>query len=247
MKKIIVVTIIAIIVCSLSYAKIYPTTTIVPEDNNLRFSDLMVEANDSRGRRVMITTENREKIPGFYYNACINEILKGSEIGIIEGYDDGTFKPDNPVGKGDFIKLAISLSLGINNNANGINRLDNYEIRVPFEHYTAKYIAIAEMQGVIDHNQINSMNVDDPITRLEVITILSKIQIKMKGIPQFTDGELPKYTDISPLTEEERALVLHAARYRLLENMESTTKEIELKPFINMTRAEIARALMRVY
>ena len=246
MRRIIVITIIVSIICTLSYAKIYSTSEVVKKNDNLKFSDLQIEALDARGRRIEIR-EDKEKIPGYYNNFAINEILKGSEIGIIEGYEDGTFKPDNPVGKGDFIKLAISLALGANNNSNGINRIDNYEIRVPFEHYTAKYVAIAEMQGVIEHNQINSMNVDDPITRLEVILILSNIQIKMKGISQFTDGELPKYTDISPLTAEEKALVLHAARYRLLENMESTTQEIELKPFANMTRAEVARALMRVY
>ena len=246
MKRIIVITIIVSIICTLAYAKIYNTKELTKKNDNLKFSDIQVEAYDARGRRQEIR-EGNEKIPGYYYNFAINEILKGSEIGIIEGYDDGTFKPDNPVGKGDFIKLAISLALGVNNNANGVNRIDNYELRIPFEHYTSKYVAIAEMQGVIEHNQINSMNVDDPITRLEVITILSKIQILMKEIPQFKDGELPKYTDISSLTEEEKGYVLHAANYRLLENMESTTQEKELKPYANMTRAEIARALMRVY
>ncbi len=231
---------------TICYAKIYNTQAVIPLTNNLKFSALQEVARDRDGREIKITVDGKQQT-GYKYNFAINEILKGSDVGIIEGYDDGTFKPNNPVGKGDFIKLAISLALGVNNNENGINRIDYYDIPTSFDHYTAKYVAIAEMQGIIEHGNINAYNIDDPITRLEVITILSKIQIKMKGIPQFTDGELPNYTDISPLTDEERSLVLHAARYRLLENMDNIKQKIELRPYANMTRAEVARALMRVY
>jgi hypothetical protein len=242
MKKIIVFIFAIAIICSFAFGKIYSTKSVVDKTDEYRFSDLQTLAKSKDGKQLYV----RNKIPGYYNNFAINEILKGSEIGIIEGYSDGTFRPNDSIAKGDFIKLAISLALGINNKE-GFNRIDSYNIPTPFNHYTAKYIAIAEMQGVLNHGEINVDNVEDPITRIEVITILSKIHINMKGKEKFTDGKMPNYSDISTLTEEQKEYVLHAAKYRLLENMDNTTDKIDLKPYSNMTRAEVARALMRVY
>ena len=243
MKKILSVLLVVAVVSSVAFGKIYNTTKVVPLDNSLMYSDLQEPALDKDGRHKYIETGSKRQ-QGYYYNKSINEILKGSQIGIINGYPDGTFKPNDSVSKGDFVKLAIGLALGVNSD---INRIQSYDIPTTVNHYTGPYIAIAEIQGIITPGDINNENVMDPITRIEMITILSNIQIKMKGIPQYHDGELPNYSDIYVLTEEQKALILHAAKYRLLENMDNSVGKIELKPFSYLTRAEAARALMRIY
>ena len=65
----------------------------------------------------------------------------------------------------------------------------------------------------------------------------------MKGISKYRDDK-SLYTDIDSLTNEEKDLLIHAARYELIEGMLSTK---EIKPHEELTRAEAAVALMRVY
>ena len=102
---------------------------------------------------------------------------------------------------------------------------------------------MAEMQNVIEKDKYTDKNLDEPITRIEMICILSRIQINMKSIAQNREGKL-QYTDIGNLTEEEKALLLHAAKYTLINDMLETTT---FMPNQNLTRAEATVAIMRIY
>ena len=243
MKKIIFVLLIVYIVTfSFASAKIYDTYNPVKEDNNLVFNDLQEPAYEKDGRTRTLDRVTRE--PMFYYNPCINEIIKATKITVdkdnnklIQGYSDGSFRPNDNVTKAEFIKMAVCLAT---------NRNFDFSI-IPhshIKHWAGKYVAVAEMQGVVDKGEYNDYNLDDEITRLEMIMILSKIQINMKGIDQYRDGQLPAYTDIDTLTEEQKGYLLHAVRYELLPHMFDSD---EVKPFSYLTRAEAARAIIRVY
>ena len=257
MKKIFfVLVVILITVSSVAFAKIYSLSKKTEPhiyDGNLPYKDLETQALDFNGKPYV----NEKKQPLYYYHKYINEILKASNITIdrqghklVEGYETGNFEPDKEVTHGEFIKMAISLSnnrsfdYSIFPKPNSADMID--------KHWAAPYVVVAEMQGVIDVGDINYTNIDEPITRLEVIKILSKIQINMKGIPQFTDGYLPNYTDITQITKEERDLLLHAAKYDMIEGMynpdgEGEEQELKLEPYKYITRAEAVRALLRVY
>ena len=246
MKKLLI-TIIILIVLSLPFAlaKIYDIYAEVPLDTSLPFDDLMYPVMEDGGRRQKLN-DNRE--PLYSYNSCLNEILKAMKITIdkegtklISGYPDepGKFKPDAYVTKGEFIKMAIGLS---------VDREFDFSIISSghINHWAAPYVAVAEMQNVVNRGEYNEENLNDPITRLEMIVILSKIQINMKGIPQYKEGTLPNYTDIDTLSEEEKGYLLHAAKYELIQGM-LDPGFTEIKPFSNLTRAEAARAIVRVY
>ena len=101
------------------------------------------------------------------------------------------------------------------------------------------------MQGVIDKGAYTDEKLKKPLTRLEMVLMLSKTQIKMKGIPQNQIGSLV-YTDISKLTDDEKDLLLHAVKYDLLEGMRDGTNK-KFEPNKNLTRGEAAAALMRIY
>ena len=165
------------------------------------------------------------------------EILIAARVGFINGYEDGTFKPDNNVTRAEFIKMLMGLST---------NRTFNFEaIPTTYYNWAGKFVTLAEMQGVIEKGKYTDETLDEPITRLEMVCMLSKVQIKMKGIQQSQLGRLV-YTDISGLTEEEKGLLLHAASYDLLEGMKES-KISKFEPDKNITRAEAARALVRIY
>ena len=165
------------------------------------------------------------------------EILIAARVGFIEGYEDGTFRPDNPITRSEFIKMLMGLAT---------NRTFNFEaIPTTYRNWAGKFVTLAEMQGIIEKGKYTDEDLDKPITRIEVICMLAKVQIKMKGIPQSQLGHLI-YTDIDELTEEEKGLLLHAASYDLLEGMKDGTIKM-IEPDKNITRAEIARALVRIY
>ena len=251
MKKVIFAIIFVLITC-LSYAFaltniINPYTDFKKSEEVIKppFSDLYVEVYDFRGK---IKVDNITKEQIFNYHPAINEIDKATQITIdnagtklIAGYEDGTFRPNNNITRGEFIKIAIGISVN--------KSFDFTRYEKPFEHWAAPYVAVAEMHGVLEKNQFNLDNINQPITRLEAILILSKIQIKMKDIPMFKDGYLPNYTDIDDVTEEEKAYIKHACRYDLFQGMLPTdaNMEVQLRPYEKLTRGDATRAIMRVY
>ncbi len=250
-RAIFIVLTLLVIACSSIYATLYDPNKSITFRDDLPFDDLLVPVLDKGGNQ----KRDKEQNKLYNYHKYINEILKANSITIdknnsrlIEGYknesgDGYSFMPDSTISRGEFIKMAISL-------AN--NRGFDYSIfPIPANikgHWAAPYVVVAQMQDVLNEGDITLSNIDEPITRLEVIRILSKIQINMKTIPQYVDGILPNYTDISNLSEEDRAYLLHAAKYDLLENMlKQDGGELKIYPDKNITRAEAARAVLRVY
>lgn len=178
-------------------------------------------------------TKKQQEVPHQYKR----EILIAARIGFLEGYEDGTFKPDNPITRAEFIKMLMGIST---------NRTFNiYTIHTTYRNWAGRYVTLAEMQGIIEKGKYTEEDLEKPITRLEVVCMLAKVQIKMKGIPQNQLGSLI-FTDIDELTEEERELLLHAASYDLLEGMKDGSMK-EFEPAKEITRAETARALVRIY
>lgn len=165
------------------------------------------------------------------------EIMKAANIGLIQGYPDGNFMPDSNITRAEFIKIAMTLAT---------NKTFDFSImpECGVTNWAGPYVSAAEMQNVVEKGKYTDANISEPITRIEMICILSRIQINMKGISQYRDADVSLYTDINSLTKDERDLLVHAARYELIEGMLSTK---EIKPHEELTRAEAAVALMRVY
>lgn len=193
-------------------------------DKDADFPDLITEVTVNK-KVTQVVNPNRR------------EILMAARVGFIEGYEDGTFKPDNPITRAEFIKMLMMFST---------NRTFNIStIPTKYKNWAGRYITLAEMQGVINKGRYTEAELDEPITRLEVVCMLAKVQIKMKGIEQSQLGHLI-FTDIDGLTTEERELLLHAASYDLLEGMKDGTMK-QFEPTKNITRGEAARALVSIY
>lgn len=168
---------------------------------------------------------------------AVREITQATNIKVIEGYPDGYFRPENTISREEFIKMLMVLAT---------NRTFDFEsVDTKYASWAGSYVTIAEMQGVIEPGTYTDETLKEPITRLEMVLMLSKTQIKMKGIPQNQLGSLV-YTDIDNLTDDEKDLLLHAAKYDLLEGMADGSSKL-FEPNKNLTRGEAAAALMRIY
>ncbi len=199
----------------------------------VEFPDLKTVIVDQKGKP--ITDKNGEY--KYEQHWATKEIMKAANIGLIEGYPDGNFMPDSNITREEFIKIAMTLAT---------NKTFDFGVMPECQvtDWAGPYVSAAEMQNVVPVGKYTDENVTEPITRIEMICILSKIQINMKGISQYREADISLYTDIDSLTNEEKELLVHAARYELIEDMLEIT---EIKPNENLTRAEAAVALMRVY
>ena len=200
------------------------------------FPDLKVQQYDKNGRP-LVDSKTNEYIYSEHWAA--KSIMKSSRIGFIDGYrqEDGTyvFKPNQAITRAEFIKMAIALAAN--------RTFDFNTIPSDMKHWAGKYVKVAEMQNVLDKGEYTDDNIDEAITRIEMICILSKIQINMKGVAQNRVGKL-HYTDIDDLTEDEKGLLLHTAKYTLIKDMLQSTS---FEPHKNLTRAEAAVAIMQIY
>ncbi len=201
-------------------------------EGDLPYDDLIWYTKDRMGRPVKNV------------HTAIREIIQASKIGILVGYpaeDDEQgrklFKPNEPIKRSEFIKSLIVLATNRTFDFNNINSR--------YSEWYGPYVTIAEMQGIIDKGQYSKEELDEPITRIEMIFMLAKTQINMKGIEQFQLGKI-SYTDIDYLTKDEKDLVLHAAQYDLLEGMKEGVNS-SLEPNKQLTRGEAAVAFMRIY
>lgn len=215
-KHIIVLCLIAIMMITffqVCFAKVY------------KFPDIYWTEYDNFGRSYVVE------------HFAVREITQATNIKVITGYPDGTFRPNNSISREEFIKMLMVLATN--------RTFDFASVDTKYKSWAGPYVTIAEMQGVIDEGTYTDETLKDPITRLEMVLMLSKTQIKMKNIPQNQIGKLV-YTDIKNLTDDEKDLILHAAKYDLLEGMKDGTSKL-FEPNKNLTRGEAAAALMRIY
>lgn len=156
----------------------------------------------------------------------INEL---TEKGVINGYDDDTFRPENTLTKGEFLKLIVTASMP---------HLDYTIAPRDFEHWAAGYAKVAENYSAVTKGSITAENIDTPITRMEVIEILSVCDINMRKSEQKT-ADVLNFSDVSGLTLKQTILLSHAVASDIIGGYPDGT----FKPNNNLTRAEASKIL----
>ena len=158
-------------------------------------------------------------------NSYITEL---SGKGVINGFPDGTFGPSETLTYGQFIKLIVSAS---------IEGVDYELVSTDVDHWAAPYLKVAQNYGAVEEG-ITAERLDQPISRLEVVTILGKCDMDMRLHEQQSVEDLP-FTDISNISTLERYMLGHAVASNIINGYTDGT----FKPANNLTRAEAAKVL----
>ena len=99
---------------------------------------------------------------------CNNAISTLSNMGILKGYEDGTFRPDAPVTRAEFAAIAARFSDG---EANEYAAFSD----VPQDYWASKEIAKAAKLGWIKGYKDGTFRPKNNITRAEAMTLVNRV------------------------------------------------------------------------
>lgn len=103
--------------------------------------------------------------PGYWAYEPITKLV---EQGILNGYEDGSFKPDNPVSRAEFSKMMVK-GLGVENTGGCVATQFK---DVPLEHWALQSIAICVCKGYVKGFEDGSFRPDGDISGAELAAIL---------------------------------------------------------------------------
>ena len=100
-----------------------------------------------------------------WYNNAVSTL---SNMGVIGGYADGTFRPDAPISRAEFAKIAVSFT---QNNGSAVY---NYFTDVKTTDWFAPYVTAAKDDGLIEGYSDGSFKPESKITRAEACAIVNR-------------------------------------------------------------------------
>ena len=120
---------------------------------------------------------------------CNNAISTLSNMGIIDGYLDGTFRPDGSITRAEFSKMAVNFF------DYTVKEYQGYFPDVPEDAWYARYVEAAREMKLIEGYIDGSFQPNKAITRAEACTIVNrtlgrlpdKDQMDVKGIITWPD------------------------------------------------------------
>lgn len=111
-------------------------------------------------------------------------------IGIIDGYKDGTFKPNEPVTRGEFAKLAVAFA--------DLTRTDKVVFSdVQTGHWAYQYVSAAYEAGWLKGYADGTYRPDKDISRSETVTMVNQVINRTVTLARLKElGVVNPYTDL---------------------------------------------------
>ena len=165
-------------------------------------------------------------VDGAWYKDYVYDL---AEKGVINGYPDGTFKPDGGVTVAEFIKLIIVASTG--------DRVKYDLVETSFDHWAAPYVKVGENYGVFEKGEYTRDDMDKPISRIEIVKILSRCDMIIKETPQKSTTKV--FTDVSGVDPDNIVYLSHAVGIGVINGDPAGT----FRPNDGLIRSECAKVI----
>ncbi len=165
-------------------------------------------------------------------------VMKMTEYGILNGYADGSFKPDKVVSREEFATMMVrALKLEITDSESSFNDVkDNY--------WASKYIEAAKpyLTGFVKNGEYTFKPKADSLREDMAVALV-------KALAKDEDREnlryLEFYEDKDDISENLKLKMATAIKEKLIKGYEEDGKKY-LKPQATLTRAEAAKLLLTV-
>lgn len=176
----------------IAYITGYPNDKFLPDNNMTRaevttmFARLMKEKMDSAETYPSDFTDVDSEE---WYAAYIGYM---SKFNVISGYEDGTFRPNQPITRAEFVTIASRFAKSIEN-----SECDFSDITKNYWAYN--YIAFAANNGWIGGYEDKTFRAERPITRAEVVTIVNRMLVREadKAYAASNSEVLAMFTDVT--------------------------------------------------
>ena len=151
--------------------------------------------------------------------------------GVVNGYEDNTYRPEDSVTKGEYIKLLMSVT----SSGESTNFTQYRDVNAS---WAKGYVSRAIELGLCDN--INSaeteFGVDEPITRAQAAALMGRL---LK--PEISDAAL-SFADTATIPDWAQEPVLATVQLGLIAGNDDGT----FRPMNNLTRAEAATIIERI-
>ena len=177
-----------------AYVVGYPDGLVYPQKNITRaeVATIFFRLLEDKTREANMTKSNsyNDMKDGAWYTCAVSTL---SKMGIIKGYEDGSFKPDASISRAEFAAIAA--------------RFDPDGDKTPAtfsdvsSHWAKDEISIAANHGWIKGYEDGSFKPDQKITRAETMTLVNRV---LKRLPE-TKDDLHKDMKTWPDNQKESA------------------------------------------
>lgn len=167
---------------------------------------------------------------------------------VINGYSDGTFKPDGKINRAELMKM-ISAFMYREETSGNVSAYKNCFPDVK-EEWFAPYVCFGKEKGFINGYADGTFGPGNNVTRAEAMKIVLNVMIEEALWPTPTEAEmgyvLPKDSEANAWYE---GFLRFAIAKELLDGQHVTGSETEYyyKPNEAMTRKEVAEMIWRTY
>lgn len=161
---------------------------------------------------------------------------------MINGYPDGTFKPDQQMTRAEFVSILVKGGKFNNKEANSSKAYKNHFNDVDESFWAADAINIAYERGWVSGYN-GKFNPNDPITREQMITILMNLYKENEEIKldiKENSQALEQYVDKQDVSSWAKDTMEKAVNMELIQGYNG-----KLTPLNNATRAEAATMIYR--
>jgi|GEM_PF-6933017 len=163
---------------------------------------------------------------------AFDSIMMLKELGIVNGYGDNQFKPNQSITRSEFVAMAVK-SIGLETKSSNLAFKDKQQIPA----WANEYWQTAVASGLIKGYEDNTLRPNQKISRAEMITIL------VRGMEMPLDNEYQlTYAD----TKEIPAWAVPYVKTATANGMVKGNPDNRFEPKKNASRAEVATVLYNV-
>ncbi|MBP1993821.1 DUF4838 domain-containing protein [Paenibacillus eucommiae] len=160
-----------------------------------------------------------------------NILMEWMKAGLIEGYSDGTFKPDRTINRGEALAL-VNRAFGFSEKAD----IDFSDLSISDWEY--EEAAKAVQAGYIDGYADGTIRTKQSISRQEAAVIIARL---LELDVQAGDAAVSSFTDAQQIPQWSKGAVAAVAAAQIMEGYEDGS----FKPLASITRAEVVVTLER--
>lgn len=207
-----------------------PTPTPIPEMPEPSFRKFIRAEDIAASFRHALAMNHPERFADTYTHWAAKDIAVASRLGLVNGYGDGSFKPDLPISRAEISELlvrAFALRQG--------NEVVTF--RDMHDHWAAESIGILASNGIVKGNAGGLFQAERSLTRAEMAQMIANLA----DLSELATGEARHFTDIID-SYWANDIIEQAAAAGLLEGRD----ESRFAPNEPVTRAEAVTMILRL-